>query len=86
LKQAREVPHLRAYLVALGLATLIVGLPLLFAGYVGVGCTAVGSGGNPSSSNCGGANALELIGGILVVVALIFFAASFVPTNKTSYK
>jgi hypothetical protein len=76
----------RAYLVALGLATLFVGLPLLLAGYVRIGCTVSTAGGGTAYSNCGGADALEFIGAALAVVALIFFAASFVPTERTSYK
>jgi hypothetical protein len=77
---------MRAYLVALGLATFFVGLPLLFAGYVHIGCSMTQSGGSTMYSNCGGANGLELAGGILVVVGLIFFAASFVPNNQSRYK
>jgi hypothetical protein len=77
---------LRAYLVAFGLTALFIGLPLLFAGYVRVGCTVTMMGGNAVYSNCGGANALELAGGVLVVAALIFFAASFVPSEQSRYK
>jgi hypothetical protein len=75
---------MRAYFVAIGLAVLFVGLPLLLAGYVRIGCTVTMSGAGTSYSNCGGADALEFIGAALTVIALIFFAASFVPTDRTS--
>jgi len=76
----------RAYLLAIGLATFFVGLPLLFAGYVRIGCTVSQSGGSTVYSNCGGANDLELIGAVLVVVAGVFLAASFVPNDQSRYK
>jgi predicted MFS family arabinose efflux permease len=76
----------RAYFVALGLATLFVGLPLLIAGYVRVGCTVNSSGGTPVYTNCGGADALEFVGAILVVIAVLFVAASFVPNDRSRYK
>jgi hypothetical protein len=77
---------MRAYLVALGLTALFIGLPLFFAGYVRIGCTVSTSGGSTTFSNCGGADSLELIGAVLVVVALVFFAASFVPNDQSRYK
>jgi hypothetical protein len=77
---------MRAYLVAFGLTTLIIGLPLFFAGYVHVGCSVSSSGGTTMYSNCGGANELELGGGILIVAAVIFFAASFIPNDQSRYK
>ena len=77
---------MRAYLVAFGLTTLIVGLPLLFAGYVHVGCSVSTSGGSAVYTNCGGADALELGGAVLVIIAFIFFAASFVPNDQSRYK
>ena len=44
------------------------------------------TGGNAFYSDCGGADALELGGAILVVLAVIFFAASFVPSDQSRYK
>jgi hypothetical protein len=76
----------RAYLLALGLTTFFVGLPLLFAGYVRIGCAVSQSDGSTVYSNCGGANGLELVGGALIIVALFFFVASFVPNNQSRYK
>jgi hypothetical protein len=74
---------MRAYLVALGLATFFVGLPVLFAGYVGIGCSTTEAGGATTYSNCGGASGLELAGAVLIVLALIFFVAAFVPVGRS---
>jgi hypothetical protein len=77
---------MRAYLVAFGLTTLMLGLPLFFAGAVGIGCTVTVDGGVTNSSNCGGAQSLELGGGILVLAAVVFFAGSLVPSSESRYK
>jgi hypothetical protein len=77
---------MRAYLIALGLTTLIIGLPLTLAGYEHVGCTVTDSGGDTNYSNCGGAADLEWGGIVLIVAAVIFFAASFVPNEQSRYK
>jgi hypothetical protein len=77
---------MRAYLVALGLTALILGVPLFFAGYVHVGCTVSGPSSNPVFTDCSGANNLELGGVILIVAAVVFFAASFVPNDQSRYK
>jgi hypothetical protein len=74
---------MRGYFVALGLTTLFLGLPILFAGYVGIGCSMTTSAGSTVLSNCGGAAALELAGAVLILAALVFFAASFVPVRHT---
>lgn len=77
---------MRAYLVAIGLVALVLGLPLLLAGYVRIGCTVASSGGSTTYSNCGGADALEWAGAILLVAAALLFGASFVPVHKSEYK
>jgi hypothetical protein len=76
----------RAYLLAFGLTALIIGLPILFAGSVGIGCTVTDHGTSTVYSNCGGAQSLELIGEILIVLAVIFFVGSFVPNSDNRYK
>ncbi len=77
---------MRAYLLALGLAIIVLGLFLLFAGYVGVGCSVGGTHSNPTFSNCGGAMDLEVGGGILTGVAVLLFVGSFVPDSSSRYK
>lgn len=77
---------MRAYLLATGLAILVVGLFLLFAGYVHIGCSVGGTGMNPTFSNCGGATDLELAGATLSIVAVVLFAAGFIPEHSSSYK
>jgi len=77
---------LGAYLLAFALTAVILGLPLFFAGYVHIGCTVSTSGGQTEFSNCSGANSLEFGGAVLVVAALVLFAASFVPNDKSRYK
>jgi hypothetical protein len=76
----------RAYLIALGLTALVIGLPLLLAGEVGIGCTVTQHGGTTVYSSCGGAQSLVLGGAILVVAAAILIAASFVPSTGSQYK
>jgi hypothetical protein len=73
---------MRAYFVALGVTSLVLGVPLWFAGDVGVGCSVSGSGSNAVLSNCGGAVDLLWIGGIIVAIGLIFVAASFIPEKR----
>ncbi|MCI4321655.1 MAG: hypothetical protein L3K18_02345 [Thermoplasmata archaeon] len=77
---------MRAYLLAMGLTALFLGLPLFFAGYVHIGCTVSTSEGTTQFSNCSGANSLEFGGGLLVVAALVLFGASFVPNEQSRYK
>jgi hypothetical protein len=76
---------MRSYLLALGLTILVVGLFLWFAGSVHIGCTVGGTTTNPTFSNCGGAMDLELGGIILMVVAVILLAGSFVPDSTSRY-
>jgi hypothetical protein len=76
----------RAYLLAFGLVALILGLFLLFAGYVHIGCTVGGTSSNPSFSSCGGATDLEIGGGILTVAAILMFIGSLVPDETSRYK
>jgi len=77
---------MRAYLVALGITALVLGLPLLFAGEVGIGCTVTTHGGSTTYSDCSGAQTLVLGGGLLVLAGVIFFAGSFVPNAESRYK
>jgi hypothetical protein len=76
----------RAFLLALGLAVIVMGLFLLFAGYVHVGCTMGGTSTNPTLSNCGGATDLEIAGAVLTVAAILMFAGGFVPDRSSRYK
>jgi hypothetical protein len=76
----------RAYLLAFGLTTLIIGLPLLAAGELGIGCTVTDRGSNVEYSDCGGAQTLVLGGEILVLAAAVFFVGSFVPSAESRYK
>jgi uncharacterized membrane protein YadS len=73
---------MRTFWLALGLATILLGLFLLFAGYVGVGCSVGGSSANPTLSNCGAASELEVAGAILTVVAVLMFVGAFVPERE----
>ncbi len=73
---------MRSFYIGIGLATLLVGLFLLFAGYVDVGCSVGGSGTNPTISNCSGAIDLEIIGGALCIAAGLMFAVSFIPYDS----
>lgn len=77
---------MRAYLLALGLATIVLGLFLLFAGFVHIGCTVGGSSTNPTFSNCGGATDLEIGGAILTIAAVLMFIGSVVPDSSSRYK
>jgi hypothetical protein len=77
---------MRAYFLALGLTTLMIGLPLLLAGEVRIGCTTTDQGGTVVYSDCGGADNLLLGGEILVIAAIVFFAGSFVPSAESRYK
>jgi hypothetical protein len=72
----------RAYLIAFGLTALIIGLPLLLAGEVGIGCTVTDQGGRATYSDCGGAQALVVGGEILVVVAVALFLGSVLPVAR----
>jgi hypothetical protein len=76
----------RVYLVAIGLATILLGLFLLFAGYVHIGCTVGGSRANPTFSNCSGATDLEIAGAVLTIAAVLMFVGSFVPDSSSRYK
>ncbi|MGA8663960.1 MAG: hypothetical protein WB809_02675 [Thermoplasmata archaeon] len=72
--------------MALGLTTVVLGLFLLFAGCVHIGCSIGGSASNPSLTNCDGATDLEFAGIALIVVAVVRFAGSFVPDSSSRYK
>jgi hypothetical protein len=76
----------RAYLLALGLATIFLGLFLLFAGYVHIGCSVGGTSANPTFSNCAGATDLEIGGAVLTIAAVAMFAGSLVPDPESRYK
>jgi uncharacterized membrane protein len=77
---------MRAYLVAIGLTVLVIGLFLLFAGYVHIGCDVGGTSTNPTFTNCGGATDLEFGGIVLIIAATAMFAGSLVPDKTSRYK
>ena len=64
----------------------MLGLFLLFAGYVHIGCTVGGSSANPTFTDCGGATDLEIVGGILTLVAVVLFVGALVPDSSSRYK
>jgi hypothetical protein len=76
----------RAYLLAFGLTTIMLGVFALFAGFVHIGCTVGGTGMNPTFSNCGGATDLEVAGVVLIVAAALMFVGSLVPDSTSRYK
>jgi hypothetical protein len=76
----------RAYLLAIGLATIVLGLFLLFAGSVNIGCTVGGTSANPTFSNCAGAYDLEVAGAVLTLAAILMFVGTFLPETRSSYK
>ena len=77
---------MRAYLLAFGLTTIMLGAFALFAGYVRIGCTIGGTSANPVFSNCGGATDLEIAGVVLIIAAVLMFAGSFVPEHSSGYQ
>jgi drug/metabolite transporter (DMT)-like permease len=77
---------MRAYLLAIGLAIIFLGVILLFAGYVHIGCTVGGTSMNPTFSNCAGATDLEIIGAVLTIAAVVLFIGSLVPDRDSRYK
>ena len=77
---------MRAYLLAFGLVAIVLGLFLLFAGYVRIGCTVGGTDSNPTFSNCSGATDLEIGGAVLTIAAVLLFIGSFVPDRSSRYK
>jgi hypothetical protein len=77
---------MRAYLVAFGLTLLVMGLFLLFAGYVHIGCDVGGTSTNPIFSNCSGATDLEIAGAVLTIAAGALFVGSLVPDQTSRYK
>jgi len=77
---------MRSYLLAFGLVAILLGLFLLFAGFVRIGCSVGGSTSDPTFSNCNGATELEEAGAVLTVVAVILFAAALVPNRESRYK
>lgn len=77
---------MRAYLLAIGSATILLGLFLLFAGYVGIGCSVGGTSSAPTLSNCGAATDLEIGGAVLTIAAILMFAGSLVPDSSARYK
>jgi hypothetical protein len=76
----------RAYFLAFGLVTVMLGAFLLFAGYVRIGCTVTGTMSNPTFTNCGGAADLEFGGAVLLIFAAIMFIAMMVPDSTSRYK
>jgi hypothetical protein len=82
----RVLPLVRAYLLAFGLTTILIGLFLLFAGYVHIGCTVGGTSSNPTFSNCSGANDLEFGGAVLTIAAILMFIGAMVPDSTSRYK
>ncbi|MCI4327785.1 MAG: hypothetical protein L3K16_09195 [Thermoplasmata archaeon] len=76
---------MRAYLIAIGLTALILGLPLLLAGEVGIGCTVTNHGGTTVYSDCGGAQSLIFGGAVLIIAAVVCIIASFVPNTQSRY-
>ena len=77
---------MRAYLLAFGLTTIMLGVFALFAGFVHIGCTVGGTGMNPTFSNCGGATDLEVAGVVLIVAAALMFVGALVPDSTSRYK
>jgi hypothetical protein len=74
----------RAYLLAIGLTTVMLGVFALFAGYVRIGCTVGGTGMNPTFSNCGGATDLEVAGVVLIIAAVVMFIGASIPPKYSS--
>lgn len=77
---------MRAGLLAFGLATIVLGLFLLFAGYVHIGCTVGGTATNPTFSNCSRATDLEIGEVILTIAAALMFVGGFVPESSSHDK
>ena len=77
---------MKAYLLALGLATVLLGLFFLFAGYVHIGCTVGGTSSNPTFSNCSGATDLEIGGVAMTIAAAVMFLGGLVPDSSARYK
>jgi hypothetical protein len=77
---------MRSYLLAFGLVAIMLGLFLLFAGYVKIGCSVGGSGSNPTFTNCNGATELEEAGAVITGIAVILFAGALVPSSESRYK
>jgi hypothetical protein len=76
----------RAYLLAFGLVTIMIGLFLLFAAYVHIGCSYGGSSANPTYYNCNGANEIEFGGIVLMIAAVVMFLGAMVPDSTSRYK
>ncbi|MCI4323463.1 MAG: hypothetical protein L3K03_05510 [Thermoplasmata archaeon] len=70
---------MRAYLLALGLTTLMIGGFLWFAGSVNIGCSVGGTSSAPTFSNCGGATDLVIVGAVLTILAVVMIIGTFVP-------
>lgn len=77
---------MRAYLLAIGVPTILLGLFLLFAGYVQIGCTVGGTSSSPTFSNCAGATDLEIGGVVLIVAAILMLLGALVPDRTARYK
>jgi hypothetical protein len=77
---------MRAYMLAIGLPILILGLFAWFAGSVNIGCSVGGTSMNPTFYNCSGAMDLEITGIILTLVAIVLLVASLVPDSSSRYK
>ena len=77
---------MRSSLLAFGLVALMLGLFLLFAGYVRIGCRVGGSNSNPTFTNCNGATELEEAGVVSTVVGVLRFAVALAPDSRARYK
>ncbi|MCI4342973.1 MAG: hypothetical protein L3J92_02490 [Thermoplasmata archaeon] len=77
---------MRSYLLAFGLVAIMLGLFLLFAGFVRIGCSVGGPSSDPTFSDCKGATELEEAGTVLTVVAVILFAGALVPSSESRCK
>ncbi|MCI4373335.1 MAG: hypothetical protein L3K02_06815 [Thermoplasmata archaeon] len=72
---------MRAYLLAIGLTTLMIGLFLWFAGSVDIGCTVSGMSPNLTFSDCGGATELDIAGATLTVAAVVMIVGTWFPAG-----
>ncbi|MGC2289329.1 MAG: hypothetical protein WA688_05670 [Thermoplasmata archaeon] len=77
---------MRGYLTAFGLVAIVLGVFLLFAGYVHIGCTIGGTSSNPTFSDCGGATDLEIAGVVLTLAAIVLFIGSLLPYSGSAEK
>jgi hypothetical protein len=76
---------MRAYLLAIGLTTLMIGLFLWFAGSVNIGCSVGGTSANPTFSNCGGAVELDIVGVILTIAGIVMIIGTWIPAGSSDH-